>query len=75
VATSALSAGFDYAYVRLVIYVDEPLSLIDFAQESGRAGRDRKEAYSLVLLVRLWKPQAAKDTTVEKRVLYRYLLG
>jgi hypothetical protein len=75
VATSALSAGFDYAHVRLVIHVDEPSSLIDFAQESGRAGRDGKEAYSLVLLARRWKPQAAKDTTVEKKALYRYLLG
>ena len=75
VATSALSAGFDYAHVRLVIHVNEPSSLIDFAQESGRAGRDGKEVYSLVLLARLWKPQAAKDTTVEKKALYRYLLG
>ncbi len=56
VATSALSAGFDYAHIRLVIYVNEPSSLIDFAQEFGRARRDEKEAYSLVLLARLWKP-------------------
>ena len=31
VATSALSAGFDYAHVRLVIHVNEPSSLMDFA--------------------------------------------
>jgi superfamily II DNA helicase RecQ len=31
VATSTLSAGFDYAHVRLVIYVNEPSSLVDFA--------------------------------------------
>ena len=52
IATSALSAGFDYAHVRLVIHVNEPSSLIDFAQKSDRAGRDGKEAYSLVLLSR-----------------------
>jgi hypothetical protein len=75
VATSALSAGFDYAHVRLVIHVNEPSSLVDFAQESGRAGRDGKEAYSLVLLSRTWRPQAAEDTVVEKRALHRYLLG
>ncbi|KAH7327565.1 hypothetical protein BKA65DRAFT_555115 [Rhexocercosporidium sp. MPI-PUGE-AT-0058] len=31
VATSALSAGFDYTYVRLIVHVDEPSSLVDFA--------------------------------------------
>jgi superfamily II DNA helicase RecQ len=35
VATSALGASFDYTHVRLVMYVDEPHSLVDFAQESG----------------------------------------
>ena len=75
VATSALSAGFDYAHVRLVVHVKEPSSLVDFAPESGRAGRDRKEAYSLVLLSPTWKPQAAERTAVERRALHRYLLG
>jgi len=75
VATSALSAGFDYAHVRLVIHVHEPSSLVDFAQESGRAGRDGKEAYSVVLLSRTWKPQAVEDAGVEKRALHRYLAG
>lgn len=75
VATSALSAGFDYAHVRLVVHIDEPSSLVDFAQESGRAGRDGEEAYSLVLLSRTWKPQAAEDTVIETRALHRYLLG
>jgi hypothetical protein len=31
VATSVLSASFDYTYVRLVIYVNKPSSLVDFA--------------------------------------------
>jgi superfamily II DNA helicase RecQ len=51
VATSALSAGFDYAHVRLVMHVNKPDSLVDFAQESRRAGRDGKEVYSVVLLL------------------------
>ena len=50
-ATSALSTGFDYAHVRLVMHINEPDSLIDFAQESERAGQDRKEAYSVMLLL------------------------
>jgi hypothetical protein len=75
VATSALSAGFDYADVRLVIHDNEPSSLVDFAQESGRAGRDGKEAYSLVLLSATWKPQSSQSAAAERAALHRYLLG
>jgi superfamily II DNA helicase RecQ len=42
VATTAFAEGFDYSHVRLVINVNEPESIVLFAQESGRAGRDRK---------------------------------
>lgn len=31
VAISALSIGFDYAYVRLVMHINKPDSLVDFA--------------------------------------------
>jgi superfamily II DNA/RNA helicase len=41
VATTSLAEGFDYPHVRLVMNVDEPESLVIFAQESGRAGRVR----------------------------------
>ena len=57
VATTAFAEGFDYPHVRLVINVGEPESLVLFAQESGRAGRDGKRAYSLVLLPASWEAQ------------------
>jgi superfamily II DNA helicase RecQ len=50
VAITALAEGFDYPHVQLVMNVDEPESLVVFAQESGRVGRDVKRAYSMVLL-------------------------
>ncbi|KAL1582281.1 hypothetical protein WHR41_09167 [Cladosporium halotolerans] len=59
VATTALAEGFDYPHVRLVMNVDEPESLVIFAQESGRAGRDGKRAYSMVLLPATWQPQVS----------------
>jgi superfamily II DNA helicase RecQ len=42
VATTAFAEGFDYPHVRLVINMNEPESMVSFAQESGRAGRDGK---------------------------------
>jgi superfamily II DNA helicase RecQ len=64
VATTALAEGFDYAHVRLVMNVDEPESLVIFAQESGRAGRDGRRAYSMVLLPATWEPQNIADSTI-----------
>ncbi|OAL43671.1 P-loop containing nucleoside triphosphate hydrolase protein, partial [Pyrenochaeta sp. DS3sAY3a] len=40
VATSALGMGVDIADIRCIIHVDWPFSMIDHAQESGRAARD-----------------------------------
>ena len=50
VATGAFGAGIDYPHVRLVIHDGEPRTLLDFAQESGRAGRDGHKAESILLL-------------------------
>lgn len=56
VATSALAEGFDYPHIRAVINVNEPESLILFAQESGRAGRDGQLSASIVILPDTWQP-------------------
>lgn len=53
VATTALMAGFDYAHVRLVVHPSEPDSLVEFLQESGRAGRDGKR---LIYTCYWWMP-------------------
>jgi superfamily II DNA helicase RecQ len=72
VATTALAEGFDYPHVRLVMNVDEPESLVIFAQESGRAGRDGKRAYSMVLLPATWKPQETDDPPVDPHKVINY---
>ena len=58
-ATTALAEGSDYAHVRLVMNIDQPESMVIFAQESGRAKRDGKSAYSMVLLPATWQPQVS----------------
>jgi superfamily II DNA helicase RecQ len=40
VATSALGMGVDIPDIRLIVHADEPRNMLDYAQESGRAGRD-----------------------------------
>ncbi|KAK3669171.1 hypothetical protein LTR78_010947 [Recurvomyces mirabilis] len=71
VATSALAEGFDHPYVRFVINVGEPPSLITFSQESGPAGRDGQRADSLVLLPSKWKPSAVEPGTLDDTVRSR----
>ena len=45
VATSAFGTGIDFAGVRLVLHVGYSPSILDYAQETGRAGRDGRLAY------------------------------
>lgn len=52
IATSALGAGLDYGAVRFVVHQGFAQRMIDFCQESGRAGRDGKAAESVVFF---WK--------------------
>lgn len=49
VATSALSMGVDIQNVDLVIHYNMPMSLADYYQMAGRAGREGQHARSILL--------------------------
>jgi ATP-dependent DNA helicase RecQ len=63
VSTNAFGMGIDKSNVRSVIHIDLPDSLEAYFQEAGRAGRDEKKAYAILLF------EKADRMDLEKRII------
>ncbi len=76
VATSALGMGVDIPDIRYIIHVDRPRTLLDYAQESGRAGRDGCRSEAMVIEEGGKSRQEDKGQTEEERGLVeKYIQG
>lgn len=77
VSTNALGAGNDYPSTRLVLHVGTPSGMIDFIQESGRAGRDHLPAKSIVIPFKSihWMLRKDPDDLSGIRAMMGYIEG
>ena len=75
VATSALGMGVDIPDIRCIIHMDWPRTILDYAQESGRAGRDGLRSEAIVIGQEGDAGQGGDEQTAEEQKLVEAYVG
>ncbi|PSN58516.1 P-loop containing nucleoside triphosphate hydrolase protein, partial [Corynespora cassiicola Philippines] len=75
VATSALGMGVDIADVRCIIHMDWPFSVLEYAQESGRAGRDGLRSEAIMIAQEGDQRVDEQQSEAEQQLVRAYVEG
>jgi hypothetical protein len=75
VATSALGMGVDIPDVRCIIHIDWPFTMLEYAQESGRAGRDGLRSEAILIVQDGHQRTDDNATEAERRLVREYVEG
>lgn len=81
VATNALGLGVDIPDIDFIIHADEPRDMLDYAQESGRAGRDGRTCKA-VIVTGCWRSDDSLvheyiygESSCRRKIMSMYLDG
>jgi superfamily II DNA or RNA helicase len=64
-ATGALGTGVDFPGIVYIVHIGIPYGMIDFAQETGRGGRNGEDVDSIILLTDLESQKLRKSEAAE----------
>ena len=66
IATSAFSMGIDVADIELVVHFNAPISMTDYIQQIGRAGRDGRKAHCVLFYDQNGDDDTVSDSFIKK---------
>lgn len=66
IATSAFSMGIDVSDIELVVHFNAPISMTDYIQQIGRAGRDGRKAHCVLFYDQNGDDEAISNSFIKK---------
>ena len=66
ISTSAFSMGIDVSDIELVVHFNAPISMTDYIQQIGRAGRDGRKAHCVLFYDQNGDDDAVSDSFIKK---------
>ena len=66
IATSAFSMGIDVPDIELVVHFNAPISMTDYIQQIGRAGRDGRKAHCVIFYDQNGDDEAISNSFIKK---------